>query len=685
MSVFEYHNNTLGVFASVLYDGCGFISYDSYKQAIVRRSLLRIRRACRGKGALIMYDSLPQDWQRCIIEKFGDPYTQVKYKPFEDDIKFDPEATSYFREYIYDGNKRLSFEKQRMYCTNAALLNAFEGLNNYRKENIRSKGGTPTRLWENCCEMLKKLDKVKYPNSLPKRSIPLQRAFAKFKKYGFSGLVHGNYGNTHSEKLIPESREWLLSRWSDRVHKVADQNQLLREYNDIAEERGWKKLLSSKTIYEFLFQSDIQEMWWGHRHGELNAKEKFNYQHSTKLPTMRDSLWYSDGTKLNYFYLNDEGKVSTINVYEIMDAYSEVLIGYHISKTEDSQAQYSAYKMAVQFSGYKPYQLGFDNQGGHKKLTAGDFLSKIARLAIRTQPYNGKSKTIESAFNRFQSQYLKQDWFFTGQNIDAKKQESKANMEFILANQNNLPILKEIKDKYKQRRDEWNNAPHPKTGISRLEMYLNSHNPATPKIEIWDMVEMFWILREKPVMYNAYGLTFTEKKRDFTYTVYNEDNLPDMEWHRKNIDKKFYIKFDPEDMSLIYLHDKDHSDNLRFVTEAYTKVEIVRGKQEQTTFDHQYIAAVKKINDAARIDSMNKMDALQKEQGMHVESYGLNVPKIKGVNSSKKHLKKERERVKAQKEESYGEFLKEQSELMPVLLNKDKFDDDYFSDPTKYM
>ena len=86
---------------------------------------------------------------------------------------------------------------------------------------------------------------------------------------------------------------------------------------------------------------------------------------------MRDSLWYGDGTKINLYYkdYDKDGKlvVRTTQVYEVIDAYSEVFLGYHISDSEDYEAQYNAYRMAVQVSGHKPYELVHDNQGGHKK------------------------------------------------------------------------------------------------------------------------------------------------------------------------------------------------------------------------------------------------------------------------------------------------------------------------------
>ncbi len=103
--------------------------------------------------------------------------------------------------------------------------------------------------------------------------------------------------------------------------------------------RGWKPLKDQAAISNYLQQTE--QLWSAHRYGELKSKEKF------ALPPLLQSclacvivLWYSDGTKLNYYYLGEAGKIQTCQVYEVMDAYSEVLLGYHISKTEDFEAQF---------------------------------------------------------------------------------------------------------------------------------------------------------------------------------------------------------------------------------------------------------------------------------------------------------------------------------------------------------
>lgn len=121
---------------------------------------------------------------------------------------------------------------------------------------------------------------------------------------------------------------------------------------------------------------------------------------------MRDALWYGDGTKLNLYYKDEDGKVRTTSVYEVIDAYSECLLGFCISDSEDYEAQYMSYRMAIQVSGHKPYEIVYDNQGGHKKLENQEFFKKLCHIHRTTTPYNGASKTIENLSTGYRARYF---------------------------------------------------------------------------------------------------------------------------------------------------------------------------------------------------------------------------------------------------------------------------------------
>ena len=632
--MFEYHNNILCVQANWLYNKSKVISRNNYRVLTQRGWLNVIRRGGNGRTALVAYESIPERFKKVITANFGDPRkTTDKKTLFEQYLNTDIVAADFFNKYTLDNGSSLPDKNKREYLANTMVLNALHQTIN----DTKSVRGKINLVWNSVTQQIQELPKHSYPHTLPKNVRSLKRKYKDYMERGYTVLIHKNFCNKNSEKINDNAKVWVISRWADRVAVCTNMAQLLFEYNAMAKEKGWESLKEEKTLYKYLNKEGVKHLWYGHRYGDAASKEKFVYQHSTKLPTMRDSLWYSDGTKLNYFYLDENGNVATCQVYEVMDAYSEVFLGFHISKSEDYVAQYKAYKMAVQVSEHRPYQVGFDGQGGHKKLKAGNFLTKLARLAIKTKPYNGKSKTIESAFGRFQSQFMKQDWFFTGQNITAKKQESKVHREFINANKKELPTLEQVKEVYAKRRREWNEAVHPKTGVPRIEMYRSSENPNTSKINIWDMVNLFWVLREKPIKCNAYGISFTEQKQKYTYVVYRDDNLPDVEWLKNNIDKKLYIKFDPENMSSIYLYEKDAL-GLRFVAEARTKIEIHRAKQEQESWENKYYQNIEKLNKASRMATDEKMDDMLESQGRLPEQYGLHSPSLLGLKGKCKKV-----------------------------------------------
>ena len=152
--------------------------------------------------------------------------------------------------------------------------------------------------------------------------------------------------------------------------------------------------------------------------------------------------------------------------------------------------RYNAYRMAIQVSGHKPFEIVHDNQGGHKKLNRkeGDekegFFDRICHIHRPTAPYSGQSKTIENIFSRFQQQELHKDWRFTGMNITAVRAESRPNLEFVDENDDQLFTLDELKAHYAEARKAWNEAKHPATGIPRIEMYEKSVNEETDVVTV---------------------------------------------------------------------------------------------------------------------------------------------------------------------------------------------------------
>ena len=394
-------------------------------------------------------------------------------------------------------------------------------------------------------------------------------------------------------------------------------------------------------------------LWYDAVYGEQAARQKFGRKHRTAQPTKRDALWYGDGTKLNLYYQDEEGKVRTTQVYVVIDAMSEVMLGWHISDSEDYEAQYLAYRMAIQTSRHKPYEIVHDNQGGHKKLDADGLFKKLCHVHRTTQPYNGESKTIEAVFGRFQQQVLHKDWRFTGQNITAKKMSSRPNLEFIEENKDSLYTLEELKDAYAKATKEWNEMQHPAYGKSRQEAYDNSVNEETQQVTAHDMVDMFWVTAKRMSTFTDQGISVTIKKEKRQYEVMSEPGVPDHEWRRQHTYERFVVKYDPYDFGSVRLYKKEADGSLRFERVAEPYVVIHRAIQEQTEGEAVFIRQQQAANTTDRIERTVAGREIEKAHGVMPEQHGLRSPKPKGMTAAERRQIERRTGIYSKAPEEY--------------------------------
>ena len=633
----EYYKKTLCVTHEELTSGDDpVIRSDTLRQNVHRGN---IQSAHRGGGeggyALYIYSSLPDKYQKRFVAKYGDPEQKLIREMIMSKVKKDENAELFFEEYRYDKNGEqvpLPERIQAEYVWNASVLNALiSELDTLRPK--RNMLGGSRNVWETLLARVEEW-REEYAHTLPGSEGRLKSLVNQYRPQNYAVLVSGKYGNSNTLKIEEEAGRYLVALKRSRVPVYTDM-QIFEEYNRVAPERGWKPLKSPRSLREWLNSPRIEPLWYDAVHGEMKAHQRYGRKHKTELPSRRDSLWYGDGTKLNLYYKDEHGNVRTIGVYEVMDAYSEVLLGFHISENENYEAQYHAYRMALQTSGHKPYELVHDNQGGHKKLerVSDGLLAKISHIHRPTAPYSGQSKTIESVFGRFQSQVLHKDWRFTGQNITTKKASSRPNLEFIEANKDKLYTLAELKAKYVEARREWNEMKHPATGISRIGMYNTSVNEETEVVTARDMVDIFWVMTSRPSTFTSSGIEVTIGGKSRTYEVYSSPGVPDHEWRRRNTYKQFYVKYDPYDFGSVRLYWKDKGGEFRFERVAEPYMVIHRAIQDQEEGEAAFIRREQEANVQDRVERQVVAKEIEYEHGVAPEQHGLNTPKLKGITA----------------------------------------------------
>ena len=603
----EYHDNKLSATFEEITEGDDPIMRLGTLKSKLSRGLVQYARRAKGRGvkALIDVMTLPKETQKELIRRYGLP-EKPTLKAEVVEVARDVKALNYFNQYRYYNGQG---EEQSLpsdiileYTLNASVLNVLiqeekrlRAMGNKLNNNRTDIGGILLSL----SEALRR----EYGHNLPASERRLREKLRDYKKKGYATLISRAMGNSNSTKITEEAGEYLVALKLSKLPTLSHED-ILEAYNYKCQETGWKPLESIQALRNYLYSPAVKPKWYGGRVGELTAYQVYGYKHKTTMPEKRDALWYIDGTKLNLYY-NKEGKLATAMVVEVIDAYSDCLLGYAITETEDFQAQYRAVRMALEKAGHRPYELVHDNQGGQTSKVAKEWFDRIALVHRTTQPNRPQSKTIENLFGRFQQEVLKRMPWFTGANVTAKSDENRPDLERIKANLNLLPrSLEELEEQYVVLREEWNLRKHHRTGVARIEMYETSHNEALTPFSEADYEALFLLTRPRTIRFEGRGLVLESGKQEYAYDAYTETQkgklLVDFEWRLKNIGQESVVRYDPEDLSKLYLY-KETANGLRFERIVTSKVVVARAIQEQTSSDAEYIRYIQQADKEARL------------------------------------------------------------------------------------
>lgn len=669
MRTMEFYKGTVCVTFGELTGGDSPVINPNTLLSNVQRGKIRCmhRGGGENKIALYSYPSLPPKYRARFDERYGNPEEVLEERERKASVRMDEDAREFYELFEYDMNgvqTKLSDKLKAEYTLNASVLGMlWDRLNVLTSTSHALGNGRRGDLWDIVLAQSEAL-RVAAGHTLPGNLARLRDRMNRFRKDGYASLISGKVGNRNTMKITEEAGRRLIALKRSKVPVLTDR-QIFDTFNSESGERGWKPLRSLAGMKAWLNSAAVKPLWYGAVHGEMCAHQKFDRRHRTLLPSVRDSLWYGDGTKLNLYYRDRDGKIRTTCVYEVIDAATEVFLGFCIRDTEDYEAQYLAYRMAVQVSGHKPYEIVHDNQGGHNRANSGGMLDRICRIHRPTEAYNGASKTIESVFYRFQKDYLHKYWGFTGQNVTARKASSRPDVDFVKANRARLYTLDELKAAYVKARTEWNEAAHPATGIPRIRMYEESVNPDSPKVTVHDMVDMFWVQCSRMSTFTSSGIEITVKGRKLAYEVMSSPGVPDLEWRRTHTYQRFVVKYDPYDLSSIRLYWKDKAGALRFERVAEPYVVIHRAIQEQTEGEASFIRAQQAATEQARIDRQVSAMEIEYAEGVAPEQHGLETPRLKGVRKEVQRQidRRTRKYSRGPEELELGRVMKNESNL----------------------
>lgn len=611
--------------------GTAVMTLINYKNLINRKKIEVLRRGCNCTPALVEYASLPTRFKEAFVAKYGDPEQMMRDdKPH---LAMNAEAREYYAGVTLPDGKHLTQELIEEYTLNASVLDLLRDGLMAQKAGRKRLGNTTPVSWDGIWQTSEML-REEFGHKLPASKESLRRKLDDYMKKGFECLISKKLGNSNTLKVPEAGGKLMIALKRSRVPIYTD-SQIFEEYNRRAVKNGWKPLQSPNTVKQYLHRPEVEPKWYAAVYGELAAKQKFDRKHKTLMPECRDALWYGDGTKLNLYFKgrdkNGKPAKMTAMVYEVIDAYSEMLLGYAIGAVENSDLQRRAFRMAIERAGYKPFEIVTDNQGGQKKNEARAFMSKICRASRTTAPHTPQAKSIEQVFGRFQRQVLHRDWRFTGQNITAVSKDSRANAEFIEDNFESLYTYEELCAAYAEYREVWNDMKHSRTGKSRRETYFSSINTEVEGVLDYNIVDWFWRETEQPSEFTSSGITIQVDKQSYTYEVFDDGGLPDMTFRRENTGRQFFVKYDPDDMSQVWLCTHT-AVGTRHIRKAQPYAVVHRAIQEQTPDELMFIRAMTEANKRERVARQMEGYQFDLEHGIAPEQHGLRSSRLRGLS-----------------------------------------------------
>jgi hypothetical protein len=452
-------------------------------------------------------------------------------------------------------------------------------LNDYDVKRVRKIGFTSINDFRNeafkrCLnEQTSNPALVKFKKGLITNLRTLMKNAVDYRNNGIQTLIHAGVGNVNREKADTQAHAKLVELASQPVKYSWEDVSMM--YNNWALAND-KQELTTSTIKQYLNTPKVKKVWFYARHGKLAADNVIQPIINRDTPSFPDALWSVDGTTMQLYYRDNEGKIkSDLYVYFVTDANTGAVIGHSIAFAETSEVVETALRDAVNRYGYKPYQLQYDNSSANISYAIKSIMSNMTRVHFPCEPLKGRSKYVEGVIGHFQQRVLRYMEHFKGGNITATSLNSKANPELLkklTKNPELIPNQYQVIQDFESAMRSWNNRGEKRdnygrfVGPSKINKYINTEHKDRAKVNYFDRISMFMAEQRADYRYGVNGIEIEIKGNRHHFIVPDPDTVGDFIFSNENLGRKFRVKIDRENPEIMALY----ADG-KFVDFAYNK------------------------------------------------------------------------------------------------------------------
>jgi hypothetical protein len=504
-SPYEIYNNTIGVKGNFLFttnnnkkadvNSLCIVSYDTLNYKLKTNQIIKLRPQGPGSPMLVKYDSLPYQWQKLLIQSFGEPSKQITKSLFEKFFQRDTQAWEFYIAYKKANGIGLDDNLIERYTLNASVLNTISKLNkamcDQRKSlrgstgNIMVHGIKQPSVWEVVVAEANRYRSIQ-AHTLPDHGDNIRKLLNRYKKEGYSALVSGKIDNSNARIVKIYVIKLLNNLFAGQSHKpsYADVTRLYDSFingytevinNDTGELYSPKDFpkLSKATINNYLSQ-------WENKIGNENIRSnnrqrligKFRPYHSFDKPKYAGSIISVDDRQPPFYYA--PGK--RMWFYMGIDLASEAWTCWVHGESKEGIIL-DFYRQMVRNYAEWGYNLPAELEGeiSLNSSYTGTFLKEGSMFQYtHLEANNARGKMVERFFGklRYQSEKEKDGW------IARPHAKSEANQADELK-----PVIIPVKTIIQQSLkdiEEWNNQPHSSIeGKTRWEVFTERQNPNT--------------------------------------------------------------------------------------------------------------------------------------------------------------------------------------------------------------
>lgn len=391
--------------------------------------------------------------------------------------------------------------------------------------------------------------------------LTLTAKVAEFQAKGRECLVSQYFNNDNAGLLEPRHIDFMIVHYAQHKKSMPQIVQLLKQCFGL--------VITRQAVEFHLSKPENKQKYIVAREGYLvAAKATKSYFKIADVPYC-DALWLVDASPFALFADDGNGvRKSTKTAVYVRDAKSRKCVGVAFGETETGELVKIALRNAITQTGFLPHALRYDGGSANVNQEMKRVFDILSDYHFPNAPYAPTGKfAVEQLVNEIEN-VLKGFDNFAGGNITRRGTEKSFNPDVVKAmkKEGRMPTSDQTGLQMWAAIEVVNNTRHEKDGKTPNERYANDAHPSRRKATTPLVAAAFWELRPRAIRYENGGIEMQTGKNRLQYHV-GTAMVEDYQFKVRNEGKRFFIRENPNDRSVIALYD----DNDRFVEAAVLK------------------------------------------------------------------------------------------------------------------